>query len=100
MLIWVRSFRPVCYYVYTFTGLDEYERITFYDKSVKLEEKFQIGENVFLHINPENLGQFFVENAAEPDKRIIFEISAMILMGLIIIQYLLYIAHSRISSAK
>lgn len=50
MLIWVRSFRPVCYYVYTFTGLDEYERITFYDKSVKLEEKFQIGENVFLHI--------------------------------------------------
>ena len=89
MLIWVRSFRPVCYYVYTFTGLDEYERITFYDKSVKLEEKFQIGENVFLHINPENLGQFFVENAAEPDKRIIFEISAMILMGLIIIQYLL-----------
>lgn len=35
------------------------------------------------------LGQFFVENATEPDKRIIFEISAMILMGLIIIQYLL-----------
>lgn len=82
-LIGVRSFRPVYYYVYTFTGLDEYEGVTFYDTSLKLEEQYQIGEVVFLYINPENLGQFRVEKATELDKKMIFWIAAVILTGLL-----------------
>lgn len=85
-LIGIRSFHPVYYYVYIFTGLDEYEGVTFYDKSAKLEEQYRIGENVSLYINPENLGQFWVEKAKEMDKMIFSWIGLLILLGLMAIK--------------
>lgn len=74
------------YYVYTFIGLDEYAGVTFYDKSLKIMEQYKKGSTVSLYVNPENLGQFWVEKATEPDKKMIFGIAVVILIGLMAIE--------------
>lgn len=53
-------------YIYTFTGLDEYEGVIFYDKSLLLENVHAKGEKVSLLINEENVEEFWFEEENEP----------------------------------
>ncbi len=52
-------------YIYTFTGLDEYEGVTFYDESLLLMKVHVKGEIVPLLINEYNLKEFWFEEKAE-----------------------------------
>ncbi len=52
-------------YIYTFTGLDEYEGVTFYDESLLLMKVHVKGETVPLLINEYNLKEFWFEEKAE-----------------------------------
>lgn len=56
-------------YIYTFKGLDEYEGVTFDDRSIKVKKKHEIGENVSLLINANNLEEFWFEEADDPWKK-------------------------------
>lgn len=66
-----RSWKHVYRYLYTFTGLDEYEGVTFCDETLLLECVHVEGEKVSLHINPDNPEEFWFEEADEPGQWIL-----------------------------
>lgn len=49
--------------VYRFTGLDEYEGITFYDPCLEVWARHKVGETVSLLVNEYNLKEFWFEEA-------------------------------------
>lgn len=58
-------------YIYTFTGMGEYEGIIFYDESLLLKNAHVEGEKVSLLINEYNLKEFWFEEEEEPGKGIL-----------------------------
>ena len=48
---------------YHFSGLDEYEGITFYDPWLAVWARHKVGETVFLLVNEYNLKEFWFEEA-------------------------------------
>lgn len=75
-----RSSRPVYRYLYTFTGLDEYEGVSFCDETLLLENVHVEGEKVSFLINPENPEEFWFEEEDEPGKGLIV-CSVIIILG-------------------
>ena len=55
-------------YLYTFTGLEEYEGMIFYDKSLWLKKVHVKGEKVTLLINENDMEEFWFEEEEEPGK--------------------------------
>ena len=76
-------------YIYTFTGLDEYEGVTFYDKSLLLTTVHVKGETVTLLINEHNLEEFWFEEKLEPDKALLLLPILVIIISLINLPYTL-----------
>lgn len=58
-------------YIYTFTGMGEYEGVTFYDESLLIAKVYVKGETVPLLINEYNLKEFWFEEKAELDPEIL-----------------------------
>ena len=58
-------------YIYTFTGMGEYEGVTFYDESLLIAKVHVKGETVPLLINEDNLKEFWFEEKAELGREIL-----------------------------
>ena len=76
-------------YIYTFTGLDEYEGVTFYDESLLLTNVHLKGEIVTLLINEHNLEEFCFEEKLELDKVILLLPILVIIISLMNLPYTL-----------
>ena len=76
-----------CCYIYTFSGLDEYKGINFYDKSALVEKSHVVGERVSLLINEWNVEEFWFEEEVEPGKEII--VCSLILIFVTIIEVII-----------
>ena len=75
-------------YIYTFTGLDEYEGVTFYDESLLLTNVHVKGEIVTLLINEHNLEEFWFEEA----ERISYRKNAIVAWAIIFLVFVVYAA--------
>ena len=76
-------------YIYTFTGLDEYDGIIFYDESFLLTNVHVKGKIVTLLINEHNLEEFWFEEKLELDKVILLLPILVIIISLMNLPYTL-----------
>lgn len=76
-----------CCYIYTFSGLDEYKGINFYDKLALVEKSHVVGERVSLLINEWNVEEFWFEEEVELGKEII--VCSLILIFVTIIEVII-----------
>lgn len=80
-------FQSFSRYGYIFTGLDEYEGVTFDGRLLRVKTKYEKGEVVSLLINQYNQEEFWFEEADDPGKRVIAQ---WILWFLTVVVYLLF----------
>lgn len=77
-------------YIYTFSGLDEYKGISFYDKSALVEKSHIEGERVSLLINERNVEEFWFEEEVEPDKEVLILAIVVIFLSLVTIPFVIW----------
>lgn len=75
------------YYIYCYSGLDEYDGIIFYDRCLEVRTEYEEGTIVSLLINEYNLEEFWFEEARQSHSKY-----AVALGGNDIVCFLFYVA--------